>query len=324
MTVHLVLLAALLATAVAYYVFQHSTSVVPILIGRLDDADPRARVAAIRRLKETGPGASAAVPRLLAIAGDPRDRLASSAAAALREIDLAAGRQAMQSALARLESGTPADLRYATDLLGALGPLAKPAVPALLPLTRAPRPQVRADALRALAAIGIPASRVQPALEAALADPEISVRDSALYAYEFRLPPHAVRRAAPAIRPLLEHPDSRIRQGARTALQHAERGSEGYLRTMTYSLRMDGGSTLAHTLRNAAELGPEAQALVPALTALLSNHQASVRYLAVEALAAVGPPAGPALSALAALRDDPDPVVRESAVQAMDTIGERR
>lgn len=69
------------------------------------------------------------------------------------------------------------------------------------------------------------------------------------------------------------------------------------------------------------ELGPKAEAAVPALTETLKDREVNVRIAAVYALTAIGSKAEPAVTELANLaRNDPDTDVKRAAEKAIKTI----
>ena len=129
----------------------------PTLIEMLTDDDPSTRIVAAEQLGLVGPAANAAVPALLAQATrDGSQHANTTAAAALKSIDLTAARLVMTHFIPRLQHPDVQQRRTACAVLGSLGPVAKPAVAALLAVTGDPDELVRRNALTSLASIGIP------------------------------------------------------------------------------------------------------------------------------------------------------------------------
>ncbi len=178
-TLQLALLVLLFLAGGAFYAYQKSSAMVPVLIRYLDSDNFRERQAATARLQELGSAARAAVPRLLALTTDPRSRDVADASVALSHIDLTAARTAMESAQTALRSTDVDARRRAAETLGGLGLFARPAVAALVEATRDADALVRNRSVSALERIGTPSVQIMPALIAALYDPVDHVRHAA-------------------------------------------------------------------------------------------------------------------------------------------------
>ncbi len=291
---------------------------VPALIDSLKSDDAKVRIAAAQALAEIGPVAGAAVPGLLDQAlHDPVLYAGTTAAGALRHIDLTAARQVMTAYLPALNDADVQTRRNACAMLEGLGPVAKPAVPALVSALNDTSETVRMHAVGALGEIGIPAALVIPALTKALHDPAQTVRHRALSQFAFSLPP--TEAVVPDLKQLLEDKDRGIATLARSALSSPHRQAKD--RTAVYVTMLQMGSANDYTLRQLAQFGPEAAGAVPAVIPVLKHSRPLYRYLAAEVLGAVGPGAKDAVPALIAALQDQNPVVRDSAADALEAIG---
>lgn len=291
---------------------------VPAMAVALAHADPKVRVAAAQMLAEIGPAAKPAVPELLNQAlHDPVLYAGTTAGGALSHIDLGAARQVMAAYLPRLDDHDVQTRWKACAMLESLGPVAKPAVPALSAALDDAHETVRMHAVGALGEIGIPTSLVIPALMKALHDPTPTVRHHALTKFAFSIPP--TEAVVPHLKQLLEDRDRNIAALAQAALASPHRRAKD--RTAVYITMLQMGNANDYTLRQLAQLGPEAADSTPAVIHLLTHSHPLYRYLAAEVLAAIGPGAKDAVPALTAALQDEDAVVRESAAEALQAIG---
>ncbi|MCS6291039.1 MAG: HEAT repeat domain-containing protein [Nitrospira sp.] len=300
-----------------WYWVSTGTRAVPTLIEMLKDDDPSTRIVAAEQLGHVGPAAQAAIPRLLAQATlDGSQHAKTTAAAALKSIDLGAARQVMTHFIPRLLDQDAPQRRTACAVLGSLGPVAKPAVPALLALGYDPDELVRRNALMALASIGIPSPPIVAALIAGLRDSSSLVRQTAVTQFAFTVP--LTQSVIIALTPLLTDPDRSIATLARSALDKAKPDDAAGLESL--GMMVQHSAARDYALHQLAQLGPAAgDALLPVLP-LLQDHRPLVRYLAAEAVGAMGVSAKQALQALQQRQQDPDPVVREAFAEAIAGI----
>ena len=300
-----------------WYWLSTGARAVPALIEMLRDDDPSTRIVAAEQLGQVGPAARAAIPQLLSQATQDGSQHANiTAAAALKWIDLMAARRAMTYFIPRLHDADVQQRRTACAVLGSLGPIAKPAVPALLAGSRDSDALVRRNALMALASIGIPSAPISAALLEGLRDSSSLVRQTAVAQFAFTV--SLSQEAVAALTPILNDPDKGIATLARTALDKPRAGDANHVE----SLGMMVGQETArdYALHQLAQLGPAAgDALLPVLP-LLEAEQPLIRYLAAETLGAMGPVAKQALSALQKRHSDPDPVVRAAVAEAISAI----
>lgn len=308
-------LGVLIAILGVVYWLHTGARAVPRLIDDLQSEDLQAQRLAAEGLKEIGLPAQAAVPVLVQLAtSDGRSSIHSEAAGALPTIDLSAGRRVMMHSLSKLHDPDPQIRRDAVSALGALGPLAKPAVSPLLIIVNDPNTIVRDRAVRALGAIGLPTERVIRGLIEALRDPEWTVRYAAVTQFSFSgfSNPESIG----LLRDLTKDQNQTVARLAQSALASAER----QIQASTYLLMLNQGTNRAYTLHQLAKLGPRAAGTVPGIASILTTEQPLERYLAACALGEIGPAAKEAIPALQQALRDADPVVREAAAEALQSI----
>jgi HEAT repeat protein len=301
-----------------FYWMSTGARAVPALTESLKDKDSKVRVAAALALAEIGPAANVAVPALLDQAlHDPVLYAGTTAAAALKTIDLVAARQVMTAYLPALQSSDVQTRRTTCAMLESLGPAAKPAVPALGNMLNDTDEMVRMHAVGAIGSIGIPATLVIPALAKALHDPSRTVRYRAVSQFAFSIP--LTEAVTPHLKQLLEDKDRSISTLAQSALNSPHRQAKDRTSVYVTMLQMSRGNDYA--LHKLAQLGPEAAGAVPAVIPVLKDERPLHRYLAAETLGAIGPGAQDAVPALIAALHDIDPVVQGSAAEALEAIG---
>ena len=300
-----------------WYWLSTGARAVPTLIEMLQDDDPSTRIVAAEQLGQVGPAAQAAIPRLLAQAtADGNQHANTTAAAALKSIDLTAARQVMTHFMPRLQGQDAQQRRTACAVLGSLGPVAKPAVPALLAAGHDPDELVRRNALMALASIGIPSPPIVAALLEGLRDSSSLVRQTAVTQFAFTVP--LTQPVVTAVTPLLNDPNRSIATLARSALDKARSDDATQLESL--GMMVQHSAARDYALHQLAQLGPAAgDALLPVLP-LLQDNRPLIRYLAAEAIGAMGISVKQAIQPLRLRREDPDPVVREAVVEAIAGI----
>jgi len=315
-TLHLTGLVLLLGLLGLWYWLSTGARVVPTLIEMLKDDDPSTRIVAAEQLGQIGPAAKAAIPQLVNQATEDGSQHANTTAStALKWIDLAASRRVMTHFAMRLQDSDVQQRRTACAVLGSLGPVAKPAVPALLTATHDADALVRRNALIALAGIGIPPGPVGMALLAGLHDSSSLVRQTAVAQFAFTVP--VSEDAAAALTPLLNDADKSIATLARTALDKPKAGDAAHLESL--GMMLGHSSARDYALHQLAQLGPAARDALTPLLPLLDDDHPLIRYLAVETLAGMGPGAQPALVSLKQRRDS-DPIVQAAMTDAVATL----
>ncbi len=316
-TLHLLGLVLFLGLLSLWYWLSTGARAVPTWIEMLQDDDPSTRIVAAEQLGQVGPAAKAALPQLLAQAtGDGSQHANTTAATALKSIDLTAARQVMTHFIPRLQDQDAQQRRTACAVLGSLGPVAKPAVPALLPLAHDSDELVRRNALMALSSIGIPSPPIVAALLEGLRDSSALVRQTAATQFAFTVP--LTQPVRTALTTLLNDPDRSMATLARSALDKARPDDAAQLESLGMMVQHSGARDYA--LHQLAQLGPAAGDVLLPVLPLLQDDRPFVRYLAAEAIGAMGPTAKQALQALQRRREDSDPVVREAVADAIAGI----
>lgn len=289
----------------------------PGLIEDLRSHDLQAQMLAAQWLAKLGDDARSAVPVLVEQAlHDPNRSVNVAAAGALRFLDLQASRKVMQGYLPALSDPNAEVRRHACAMLGSLGLLARPAVPALIGMLADEDDVTRERAVGALGVIGVPRIDVATALTTALFDrsPLVRHRAVSLFAFTVPIPTTAITPLAD----LKKDPDKSIASLARVAL---DRGG-GIDRTDVQILisQLQGTGNKDDAIQRLARLGPPAAGAIPVLAVLLSDRAPLTRFLAAEALASIGDAAHTSIPALQQSLHDGDPIVREAATDALHAI----
>ncbi|MEO6545349.1 MAG: HEAT repeat domain-containing protein, partial [Nitrospiraceae bacterium] len=189
------------------------------------------------------------------------------AAAALPTIDLSAARQVMEQHLPKLQDLDPQVRRAAAALLGALGPVAKPAVHSLIGVLDDPSTVVREQAVRALGSIGLPSDIVLRGLIQGLCDPEWTVRYAAVTQFSFN--GFSSQESLAALRNLTKDSNQTVAGLAQSAVATAER----LIQASVYALMLSQGMNRTYTLHQLAKLGPRAADAVSGIAAVLTSEK---------------------------------------------------
>jgi HEAT repeat protein len=261
----------------------------------LDSSTPEMRRTAAVGLRQLGPDAAPALPRLLKALTDPDPGVCLHAAAAAWEIGRRPeGVSVLAAGLRRPEP----DLRIAAAIyLAQVGEDAGPATPDLVEALDDPVRAVRERAVFALRCLG---RRAQPDLAAGLRSGGLQRRRLALDVLAAAGAPPG---AAEAVRAALQDADGQDRPGRRPGLDL----SDGEFRVRAVRLlseleparRRELPPLLLPALRDPAsvwyavdllrELGPDARVVSPELTALLSDPDPEAALAGAAALAAAAP-----------------------------------
>ncbi len=291
-------------------------AVVPPLLGAARGADAvraEAEAAAVRAsvvaaLTAVG---QAAVPALLAAAGDRHARVRECSVTALGAI----GGQRAAEGLAR----ALADDRSALRQLAARALARTAGAGAVGTLSAALAHKDAATRRAAAEALGdTRADEAVPALQRALADPDRGVQAAVVQALA------AVGRGAAidALIGALCRPDRELRQAAAQALRGAAWTPDGDGQRALHAAlhgRFDEVGAAAGVGAGQVDAEPVAKASVELLKASLSDRDAGTRVQAARALGRVGGPR--AAGALAAMLGDPDPTAREAAAATLGHLG---
>ncbi len=251
----------------------------------------------------------------------------------------------VSSLITALSNQDPDFRKSAADALGAIGPVAAPAIPALIIALSTPSADLRKSAVDALGkigplaitatvgalgdhnpyvregaakALGLMGADAAPAVSSliivALTDQDLAVRCSAIEALG-AIGPVAVS-AVPALIKILSGQNSHTCEIAKAALQKIGSSAIPALITefgnQNFSIRLG----VTHVL---GEIGPTA---IPALIGALGDKSPDVRRLAAHALGEMGSAAAAAVSVLMKALEDENPEVRWSVAHALGEMGE--
>jgi HEAT repeat protein len=217
--------------------------------------------------------------------------------------------------IAALGSAEAAERWQAARTLADIGPAAAPALPALVAVVTDAEPRVRGHAARALGMIQDKSARTIGGLAKLVADPDPLVRRAAIMAIG-RLQPSA-EVTTPLLIEALEDADPSVVIPALEIL--TEQGADA-VSVLVEALKHKSGRYWASLAL--AEMGPQAKAAVPGLTALLKDDEPEVRVEAAMALGEIGPDAASAVTELAKSLADSTTAVRYAAAFSLGKIGD--
>lgn len=328
----------------AYTLAQIGDAAKEPLLAALKSDDTGMRLGAAKAFGFMGPKAPEAIPGLIENLGHGDAELRAEAAEALSFIGKAAIAPLISSAGwpdAKVRAGS-------VRALGLMGPMAAEAAPSLLSkATEDTEVAVRAEALIASARIGTPVEKVVPALIAATKANEPEVQRAALDSVLLFRPPGA---AIPALQSLLS--DEKYAARAARMLGRAGRGARESVPTLlalaakapaTETAYVDaivsiGSAAVPAVLAEVAKapaasvqddhwslkiLGSIGGGALTELQKALDSKTASVRVIALRALAQIGSDARGSVARVSALTDDADPGVRAAALPAVVAIDGR-
>lgn len=257
----------------------------------LGSKNPYARAGAASALSDLAPGLTSATRGEIAAAladmlDDADPKAGTAAGAALVRL----GGEAVEAVRAKL--GSASVRRSAMDVLAAIGPAAKPALPEMIAGLADSEPEYRAEAALAIAAIGAEAAAAVPALEKNLTDESAApaVRYSAAYALG-RIGTAAVAAEAD-LRALASSTDETMATVAVWAALKVKPEDRSLFEVAVPRLRraLRGEAEMARLEAAAAlgDIGPAAEAAVPILELVSEEDQSrAVRAAAAQALAKI-------------------------------------
>jgi HEAT repeat protein/lysophospholipase L1-like esterase len=229
---------------------------------------------------------------------------------------LGAGKGDVTTLSSALGASTSAAVRMeCAAALGAIGPGAREAAPALFAALADPSEPVRAASARALARIGPQAADV-PRLVAALRSEDPYVVAFAAWSLG-NLGPAAETAVGDLTRTLARDDTNAV---VAAALARMAASAAAAVPTLVEGLGSPNEDRRWRAARTLGRIGPPAGAAVPALTAALQDPSGTVRMHSARALGRIGPAARPAASALQKATGDGEEPVRREAQQALDRL----
>ncbi len=289
----------------------------------LNHADPLVRGQAAFALGKLGQAAHAAVPHLQhRLQVDKEARVRDAAAFALGEIvrdnpkvPLDAKRIALLIKV--LRDPAPLVRRSAAFALGCHGPAAAAARKALEAALNDEQVAVRQNAAWALGRLATVA--VVPALKKALGDRDLLVRRDAAGALD-QLPPEAVHETLPELLQCCATDNPVLQQAALLLLSKIVKPKDPVAKVIAPLMQSGESEVRCLAALVLAKAGEAVQAL-PLLRELLRSGDNRQRYPAVAALADLGPEAAPAVPDLIRALTDADDTLRRHAALALGKIG---
>ena len=270
---------------------------VPELVRALDGGEWDRKHAA-GALARIGPDAKPAIPALIGVLRDEKQRLSSLMVRRAAQA-LAATGPAAAPAVARLLDDPSQKVRArAVQAFAELGADAAGTVPFVTALLGHQKPAVRAAAAEALSWIGRDARAAAPELTKGLEDEAAEVRRAAAQALA-GIGPEA-REAVPTLRKLLEDPAPAVRAWAVRALGSVHREPADTVPLFTAALSDVATEVQTAAAEMLARIGPDARAAAPAVARLLrTKRDEAFRKQAIAALRYMGSSDPAVLEALA-------------------------
>jgi HEAT repeat protein len=218
--------------------------------------------------------------------------------------------------LLQQESADPEQRWRAAELLGAIGPEAADAVPALVAARRDADPHVRAVAVRSLGQLAPASAEAIPELVEALDSAERLPALAALANFGALAAP-----AVPRVRAILaKGGDAAVRWNAARTLGRIGPPARAAVPDLLAGLRDRDALVREHCAESLGQVGQADEVVLAGLVGVLGDPAARVRRDAVRSLGWLGPAARPAVRDIAGLLKDPDPAVRRAARQAWRQI----
>ncbi len=293
---------------------------------------------AMSLLGEIGPQARQTIPAVAQALGDPDPELRCRAPEALWRIE---GRpERLVPTLIALvecreedapEGATWWDPSYircrAAALLGAIGPEARQAVPALIQAIKDQDSVLCVPAIDALAEMGLEGKQAIPAIVGHLGDQRAATVVPIPHGIQFvgetawialgKMGPDA---AIPLI-PALKHKDKNVRMRAALALHDLGPQAKPAVGALAAALKDPEEEVRRYASRALGGIGPEARAAIPAIVEVIDDPEWVVRMEAAPALARIDAKSPQAVAAVRKALGDPDISVQARAVEAIGALG---
>ena len=292
---------------------------VPALLGALDDEDISVRWVAVKSLENFGTEAGPAVPRLIALLQRERARfIRRDTIVTLGAIGPEAA-AALPALIQVLDQQDATLQEVALTALARLGPKAGAALPWIEKGLRSQELAVRKASLEAWAAIK--KDKAVPELLVALRDPDAAVRRQALHALGGITPLPEPKATVPALIAALQDADAEVRESAANVFLRAGPSTTAALPDLIVVLEGQNSALHGPVVRSLRTMGPAAKAAVPAMTRLLNGADRQFRMDVLTTLAAVGPEAQSAVPDLLRLLQSDDASLRAQVPRVLASIG---
>jgi HEAT repeat protein len=283
---------------------------VPLCVKLLEDPDPGVRLRVMNAIADAG---ARAVPGLI-VALD-NDKAAYWACLILRDIGPEA-KDAVPALTKKLQDKDPEVRREAILALAAIG---KEAESAVAPIAAGVKDEITCGAATyALGRIGQIPADIEPTIRANAKGDDKVLSTASLWAL-VRVHPedkNLLREAAEKLIPRLKDTDPIVRQTVAHALVSLPPAPEIAMPIWEKVFKDADDATIRHALGAIAAQGAPA---VPRLVGALQNEKA--RGYVIYALGEMGATAAPAADALAALANDKDPLIAQEAALSLAKIG---
>jgi HEAT repeat protein len=276
----------------------------------LSKGDFKTKLEALQALRKHGANAKSAVPILIKILEDKKAIIAGVEAAVAEQI------------IPEKEDANPNLRASSAAALGAIGPDAKPAIPALLANLKDKAWNVRTACAEGLAKIGVKDKRIISAVKDAMLAEKDDTGRVDLAESLAELDPDSDAAISAVTKVLLKGDDPGDRGWAALALMRIKSSKikEKAIPALIVALKDWDEHVRWDAAYSLGRICEESETVVPALVELLKDESTDVRKIACQSLGEFGPEAKAALPALTHAVDDPNNDVRVRAAQSLEQI----
>lgn len=270
-------------------------------------------------LGDIGPAAKSATPTLIGLLSDPDAQVRLSAEQSLVKI----GKGAVPALVESLKNENLHSL--VSPIIAEIGPDAKEAVPSLAAMLHSKDPQIRREAILALAAIGPDARQTAPELIKLF-----KVADDKQFphrpAVAFALGKMGVKDAVPVLKEGMADKDNPVlRLASVWALLQIEPGNQEYAMSavplLTSALEFKNPDIRRESARTLGRIGALAKDAVPALQQRLNDTVGPVRRESLIALAEIGSSTDTLVADIMRVINEGDPALRPIGCYALGRLG---
>lgn len=287
---------------------------VKTLVKNLKASQWQVRCGAAQMLGEMGPAARDAIPALKAATRDDDPNVQAAALDAL--VKLAPG-DAVKPLVPKLNAGEPPERQIAAQMLGAIGPAAREAIPALQKATQDNDSNVQAAALEALVKVS-PGDAIKPLVLKLYHASESPGREKA--AQMLGSMGSAARDAIPALQEAAARDSNAdVHAAAQDALVYVKATRQDAVKLLVEASNDSSWKMRQKAAQVLGEMGPAAREAIPALQKATGDADSDVQAAALEALVKVSP--GEAVKLLVDRLNASESQVRQKAARI---LGEMR